>query len=225
MDVLYSSIFLPFLFGLIGFVEPCSMGINVMFLSSIQKTDRQKRLLEIAAFTLTRAVVLASLGLSVALIGGHLYVFQSNFFKVMGFLYVTVGVLMIFSRRFLGKLRNVPLARWLGIDLKEGSVKRMGLIAGLTIPACAIPLITVLLGQSLISGNAALGFLSLFVFGIALSLPLVLVCYLSRGEAILGWLIDRATRLRTIGGIILVVIGLLTFYSSGYWQTLLEGGP
>jgi cytochrome c-type biogenesis protein len=224
MDVLYSSIFLPFLFGLIGFVEPCSMGINVMFFSSIQKTDKRKRLLEIGAFTLTRALVLASLGLSVALIGNQLYLFQSGFFKVMGILYVAVGLLMVFSRSLLGKLRNIPLARWFGIDVKEGSVKRMGLVAGLTIPACAIPLITVLLGQSLISGNAALGFLSLFIFGVALSVPLALACYISKGEALLRWLVDKASRLRVIGGIVLVAIGILTFYSSMYWHALLNGG-
>ncbi len=54
--------------------------------------------------------------------------------------------LMIFSKSLLEKLRNVHIAHWLGLDLKEGSLNRLGLIAGLTIPACAIPLIAVLLG-------------------------------------------------------------------------------
>ena len=49
---LYATIILPFVFGLIGFVEPCSMGINIMFLSSIDRTSSTNRYREIAVFML-----------------------------------------------------------------------------------------------------------------------------------------------------------------------------
>ena len=48
----YATIILPFVFGLIGFVEPCSMGINIMFLSTIDRTSSANRYREIAVFIL-----------------------------------------------------------------------------------------------------------------------------------------------------------------------------
>jgi len=38
--MLYDGILVPMLFGLIGFVEPCSSGINIIFLSRIKGLHR-----------------------------------------------------------------------------------------------------------------------------------------------------------------------------------------
>jgi cytochrome c-type biogenesis protein len=214
----YSMIILPFVFGLIGFVEPCSMGINMMFLSSIDRTSSARRFREIAVFMLVRALVLALLGLSVSLVGNSLFSFERFLFIFLASIYIVVGFLMIFSKSLLGKLRNVHIAGWLGLDLKEGSLKRFGLIAGLTIPACAIPLITVLLSQSLLLGDIITGFIALFVFGIALTIPLAVFSYFKGGMIWLSWIAERAKKLRVVGGVILILIGIATFFSGSYWN-------
>lgn len=221
----YASIILPFTFGLIGFVEPCSMGINVIFLSSIRQTRLATRFKEIAIFMLVRASVLAVLGTSASFLGSRLFSFQSRFFLILASIYVSTGLLMIFSQSLLGMLRDVPLAHWLGLDAREGAVKRLGFIAGFTIPACAIPLITVLLGQSLLMGNIALGFLSLFVFGLALTVPLAAFSFYERGLACLEWIAQKGKKLRVFGGVILVVVGIMTLYSSAYWNQALLSSP
>jgi cytochrome c-type biogenesis protein len=214
----YSVIILPFIFGLIGFVEPCSMGINMMFLSSIDRTSSARRFREIAVLMLVRAFVLALLGLSVSLVGNSLFSFERFLFIFLASIYIAVGFLMILSNSLLGKLRNVHIAHWLGLDLKEGSLKRFGLIAGLTIPACAIPLITILLGQSLLTGDIITGFIALFVFGLALTVPLAAFSFFKGGMVWLSWIAERAKKLRVVGGVILILIGIATFFSGSYWN-------
>ena len=112
---------LPFVFGLIGFVEPCSMGINIMFLSSIDRTNPAGRSKEIAVFMLVRALVLALLGLSASFVGSKLFSFERGFFVLLALIYISIGFLMIFSKSLLEKLRNVRIAHWLGLDFKEGA--------------------------------------------------------------------------------------------------------
>ncbi len=197
------------------------MGINMMFLSSIKETSSANRFKEIAIFMLVRALVLAVLGTSVSFLGGRLFSFQSGFFLILAIFYICIGLLMIFSRSLLGRLRSIRVAHWLGLDLREGAVKRLGLIAGFTIPACAIPLITVLLGQSLFIGNIVSGFLSLFVFGLALTVPLAVFSFFERGIAWLEWIAQRSGKLRVVGGVVLVLIGIATLYSSVYWEQAL----
>jgi cytochrome c-type biogenesis protein len=220
----YSTIILPFAFGLIGFVEPCSMGINAMFLSSVAKTSAAKRLGEIAVFMIMRALVLAILGVSVSLVGELLFSFEKYFYVLLATIYVSVGVLMLFSRSLLVKLQNVHIVHWLGLDFKEGSLNRLGLIAGLTIPACAIPLIAVLLGQSLLLGDIVAGFMALFVFGLALTVPLALFSFFKRGLIWLGWIAERANKLWIVGGVILILLGAATYFSGSYWSTELLSG-
>jgi len=214
----YSLIVLPFVFGLIGFVEPCSMGINMMFLSAVHRAEPGRRIREIAVFMAVRALILAIFGLSVAFVGSKIFSFQKGFFTLLAVLYVAVGLLMIFPGSLLHKLRNVRIARLLGLDFGQGSLKRLGLIAGLTIPACAIPLLTVLLGQTLLTGKLLMGFVSLFIFGLALTVPLAIFSFFRTGTRWLAWIAERAGKLKVLGGIILVVIGIATYLSGSYWS-------
>jgi cytochrome c-type biogenesis protein len=221
----YSMIILPFVFGLIGFVEPCSMGINMMFLSSVNQTSSARRIKEITVFMLVRALVLALLGLSVAFVGNRLFSFNQGFLIILALIYISIGLLMIFSKSLLARLRNLRIAHILGLDFKEGSLKRLGLVAGLTIPACAIPLITVLLGQTLLLGKILTGFIALFVFGLALTVPLAIFSFFKGGIIWLGWLAARTKKFQVVGGIILVLIGVATFYSSSYWNQVILSHP
>ncbi len=193
----------------------------MMFLSSIKQTSSANRFKEVVVFMLVRASVLAVLGTSVSFLGGRLFSFQSSFFLILPIFYICIGLLMVFSQSLLGRLRNIRIAHWLGLDLKEGSVKRLGLIAGFTIPACAIPLITVLLGQSLLAGDIVSGFLTLFVFGLALTVPLAVFSFFECGIGWLGWIAQKGGKLRVVGGVVLVFLGIATLYSSVYWEQAL----
>ncbi len=64
----YSMAFMPMLFGLIGFIEPCSLGINIIFLNRVKGYNRAKRISETLVFSLVRGCFLALLGVSAAFI-------------------------------------------------------------------------------------------------------------------------------------------------------------
>jgi cytochrome c-type biogenesis protein len=79
----------------------------------------------------------------------------------------------------------------------------------------------VLLGQSLLTGDIFSGFLTLFVFGLALTVPLAVFSFFERGILWLGWIAQRSRKLRVVGGVVLVFIGIATLYTSLYWKQAL----
>lgn len=87
-----------------------------------------------------------------------------------------------------------------------------GLLFGLNIPARAAPLIFALLGMATASGvsGAALatGFVSLGLFGFALSLPLILAVMLESARRPLDQLADLSRRIPFWTGLLLIVLGL-----------------
>jgi len=84
----------------------------------------------------------------------------------------------------------------------------LGLLFGLNLPACAYPLMLALLGPGAASGPL-LGFAALFVFGLALSLPLVPLAFSERTAKIF----DRLSRL---GGATPYVIGVVFLLLAAY---------
>jgi len=83
MEIFQILIF-PLLLGLLGFFEPCSLGINSIFLRYIHKLELSKRLGETLIFTLVRGFILSLVGLSVAFVGKKVFTFQSSYFIILG---------------------------------------------------------------------------------------------------------------------------------------------
>ncbi len=162
---------LAFGLGLLGFVEPCSVGAHGIFLASLREKDRPARLRGTLKFALVRSTVLGLFGLGIAFLGSFVLAAQKGFWLFLGLLYFTLGVAVIANALFgwglFGRVRPGRL-----LSRSGDSTSGLGLLFGLNLPACAYPLILGLLGRSAASG-AAWGFAALFVFGLALSLPLV----------------------------------------------------
>lgn len=74
-----SLLALAFGLGLLGFIEPCSIGANGIFLGSLREKDRRTRLLETIKFTLTRSLTLALFRLGIALLGSFIFTAQKGF--------------------------------------------------------------------------------------------------------------------------------------------------
>ncbi len=165
----FSFLGLAFRLGLLGFIEPCSIGANGIFLGYLQKIDRNFRIHETVCFALGHSVILGLFGLSVAFLGNFIFSVQKGFWLVLGLLCLALGLLVIlnagFGWGFFGHLS-------IGKLLPRHHALGMGFLFGFNLPACAYPLLLVLLGRSVTSG-AFWGFAALFVFGLALSLPLL----------------------------------------------------
>ncbi len=213
----FSFLALAFGLGLLGFIEPCSLGANGIFLGYLREKDKGTRILETAKFTLSRSVVLGLFGLGIAFLGSFVFSAQKGFWLLLGLLYLALGVAIILNARFRwGLFGRISLGRVLPAH-RDRSLG-LGLLFGLNLPACAYPLMVALLGRSATSG-VVWGFTALFVFGLALSLPLMPLALSERTAK----LFVRLTRLRgaapyVIGTVLLLLAAYVLYTATPYFD-------
>jgi cytochrome c-type biogenesis protein len=184
---------IPVLFGLIGFIQPCSVGINAIFLGHLRGRNK---LAEILKFAAVRSIFLAIFGLVAGLIGRVFY-FQK---EVLAAFYLLLGALFIVGRFKAVPMPNISLLGVLGIRCTPSA-----LTFGLTVPACTVPLLMALLARAAFVGDLLYAPASLFVFGLALSLPIILpACSENTMERI-----SRTVHVAPyIGGLALALMGI-----------------
>jgi cytochrome c biogenesis protein CcdA len=104
-----------------------------------------------------------------------------------------------------------------GRYLPKGGAVPLGVIFGLSAPACSLPLLLVLVGLGLMEG-AWVGFLTLFLFGLALSAPLLWIARSARADDILRRLGRIALRAPYLPGLVLIFVGAITIFVA--WRQL-----
>lgn len=212
---------LAFGLGFLGFIEPCSLGAHGVFLGQLRDKNRDTRLRETLKFALTRSVVLGVFGLGVAFLGGSIFSVQKGFWFFLGFLYLALGVAIILNARFRwGLFGRISLGRL--VQKRADRSLSLGVVFGLNLPACAVPLILALLGRSAASG-VAWGFASLFVFGLALSLPLLPLALSERAAKLLQRLTRLSGTTPYIIGTVLILVAVYVLYTATPYFDI-EGG-
>lgn len=206
---LVDLVVLPIGLGLFGFVEPCSIGSTLVFIKYLEGKSAAEKLVQVALFTATRALFIGFLGVLAVLVGAAFIGLQKAAWILLGAIYIAIGILYVSGRAEALMLSLGPsLSR---ISGSRGSVS-LGLLFGLNIPACAAPLIFALLGMAAAGGVAgntlAAGFISLGLFGFALSLPLVLAVLFEPARRLLDRLAALSKRLPLWTGVLLVGLGL-----------------
>lgn len=206
--LIWSSVIFPFLLGLLGFIEPCSLGANLIFLQYLLSYNLKVQLFHVLLFTLTRASFLSLLGVLAALVGQHVIAIQGHYVSFLGLLYLIFGLIILLrgqTWRF-----TLPFPR-----LPERSLPiLLGGAFGLAVPACASPLILVLTGGAALSGQLWFGFSSLFIFGLGLSVPLVIAVWSDAAREAMTRIAQRyPKRLEYLVGGVLVVAGLYTLFT------------
>ncbi len=92
----------------------------------------------------------------------------------------------------------------------------LGALFALNIPACAAPLIAALLGIAAAGGAGGVpltqGFVSMALFGLALSLPIVAVASFPRSRQALDRLASLARRMPRWTGTLLILLGLWSIW-------------
>lgn len=87
---------------------------------------------------------------------------------------------------------------------------------GFNVPACAAPLLAVLLGDAAArgatDGAVIFGASTLMVFGLAFSVPLLFIVFSARGRRSLERITRFAGRMPRWTGVIMVVLGVWTFW-------------
>ncbi len=96
----------------------------------------------------------------------------------------------------------------------------LGLLFGLNIPACAAPLILALLGLAAAGGATAAdnggGFVSLAIFGLALSLPLVVAVLFAPARPLLDRMAALSHSMPRWTGAIFALLGLWSIWFALY---------
>lgn len=210
---LASLVVLPIGLGLLGFVEPCSLGSTLIFIKTMEGSDAQEKLTQVGVFALSRALFTGLLGLAAVIVGSAFLGFQRSAWVALGLLYVALGVLFIANRAWILNVALGPsLARLTGV---RGSAM-LGVLFGLNIPACAAPLIFAVLAAAAAGGASGAtlltGFVSLALFGLALSLPLTLAVLFEGARRAIDWLGSLSRRLPVWTGVLLMALGLWSIW-------------
>lgn len=195
--------------GLLGFIEPCTMGSNLILVKHLERRPPLRRLVQALVYTFTRGFFMGLLGWLAALFGAWLFGAQHALWIALGGLYLMIGVLYLADRRqWLMMSMGSSFTRLSG----SGGAVALGVLFGLNVPACAAPLIVVLLGMSAARGASGAaewqGFISLLIFGLALSLPLVLAVLWGPARRVLDWLAGWSVRAPRWTGAVLAALGL-----------------
>lgn len=81
---------LSFGLGLLGFVEPCTVGAHMLFLSTQQERGLRQRLGAVLIFLLARLVVMGGFGGLIVLLGQRLIGVQTGMWLVFGAIYLSL---------------------------------------------------------------------------------------------------------------------------------------
>ncbi len=201
---------LPVGLGLLGFMEPCSMGANLLFIKYLEGKAAAQMLAHTVVFMLTRGLFIGALGILAVVIGATVVAVQKGFWILLGCVYLVLGALFLAGRAgFLMRTLGPGLRRLSGA---RGSIA-LGVLFGLNVPACAAPLLFVLFGTAAVGGaTVTQGFLSLGLFGLALSAPLGLAVLWPPGRGLLDRVAGLSHRVPRITGAVLVAFGLWSIY-------------
>ena len=75
---------LPILFGLVGFVEPCSIGSTLVMIKQIEQRTPAQQIAQTVVFAVTRALFIGSAGLLAAALGSVFLGLQKAAWLLLG---------------------------------------------------------------------------------------------------------------------------------------------
>ena len=202
-------VILPIGLGLLGFIEPCSIGASLLFIKSLENRSASQKATQVVIFTTLRALLMGVLGLFAVVVGALFFDFQKLVWIFFGTVYLIIGALYFAGRSRIFLLSLGP--RMSKIQGVKGSATLAALFA-LNIPACAGPLLAILIGATATSGASGLsifrGFLSMALFGFALSAPILVASYFTLGRRWLDRLGAMSASVPRITGVVLILLGL-----------------
>ncbi len=206
-------VWLPIGLGLLGFIEPCTIGGHLLFLDTQKDRSAGEQVRAVGIFVLVRSLTAGAFGAVIAFIGQKLIGVQTGIWLVFGIIYLLVGLAFIVGRAGLVKQRiELAPAAW----KKARNPVVLGLAFGLNIPACAAPILFGLLGLAATTGTVLTGFWMMFIFGLFLSAPLAVFALVPRLAAALERFANRLKGMRWAIGAVFVLLGLWSIYFGLY---------
>ena len=205
-----------------GSFTPCTLGVNLAVAHRFTKDTKARRIRNWIFFAVNRALLLTVLGLIIGALGQVVETFTWWFQMVINIIIIIMGLLFIVGSR-KPVLPGVQLSGKKRLTEKM-SPGAMGALFGLNITACVAPLVLALLAGTVTENNWILGGVSLFIFGIMLSMPILTAVLSDRASS---WIIKVSGKYRKIYygivGITLIVLGISEIILSMYVIPLSTG--
>jgi cytochrome c-type biogenesis protein len=206
-------ILLPIGLGLLGFIEPCTIGGHLLFLDTQNGRSSRNKMDAVLTFVATRSFVAGLFGALIAFLGQKIISAQTGIWLIFGVIYLVIGFAFLIGRAGVIKWR---------VNLAPGAWKQarnpliLGLAFGLNIPACAAPILFGLLSLAATTGTVVTGFAMMFLFGLFLSSPLALFAAVPKLATWLEMLGEKMKRMRWLIGIVFVLLGLWSVWFGLY---------
>lgn len=206
-------ILLPIGLGLLGFIEPCTIGGHLLFLETQNGRSNREKLNAVLTFVATRAFVAGLFGALIAFLGQKVITAQTGVWLIFGIIYLAIGIAFLIGKAGYIKQRvNLAPAAW----KQAQNPFVLGLAFGLNIPACAAPILFGLLGLAATTGTVVTGFAMMFLFGLFLSSPLAVFAVAPRLGDLLEKLGERMKRMRWLTGLVFALLGLWSIWFGLY---------
>ena len=210
---LMQLVLLPIGLGLLGFIEPCTIGGHLLFLETQNQRSRAEKFSAVVIFITVRALVAGLAGALIAFLGQKLISAQTGIWLIFGIIYLVIGLAFLSGRVGLIK-QKISLAPDIWKQAQNPLV--LGLAFGLNIPACAAPILFGLLGLAATTGTMVTGFFMMFLFGLFLSLPLALFAAIPKLASWLERIGSRLKQMRSLIGFVFILLGLWSIWFGLY---------
>jgi cytochrome c-type biogenesis protein len=173
-----------------------------------------------ALFVLGFSAVFATEGVAFGGLGSVLRTHIAGLTQILGGLTIILGLLFagVFDRfPVTGRIIRPSVRPRAGL----AGAPVLGVLFGLSWTPCIGPTLSVVMGLALTSGTAVRGALLMFVYGLGLGVPFLIVALLfQRGMTTFGFARRHARLITRIGGAMLVAVGVLEL--TGTWTAAMQ---